>query len=90
MAATLVLAVSTSTGPTVTDSVAGIDMISADNATNIFAAGDLVTVATNAATTVWAVALPSVSFLMSSCTAFFSSSKTFLPFFGSSVESSSQ
>ena len=34
MAATLVLAVSTSTGPTVTDSVTGIDMISADNATN--------------------------------------------------------
>lgn len=33
MAATLVLAVSTSTGPTVADSVSGIDLISADNST---------------------------------------------------------
>ena len=37
MAATLVLAVSTSSGPTVTDSVTGIDLISADNATNTLA-----------------------------------------------------
>ena len=34
MAATLVLSVSNSAGPTVTDNVTGIDLISADNATN--------------------------------------------------------
>ena len=49
MAATLVLAVSTSTGPTVTDSVTGIDLISADNATNSLAnrQANPITVGTN-------------------------------------------
>lgn len=37
MAATLVLSVSTAAGPTVTDSVTGVDLISADNATNSLA-----------------------------------------------------
>jgi hypothetical protein len=37
MAATLVLSVSTGSTPTVTDSVTGIDLISADNATNSLA-----------------------------------------------------
>ena len=49
MAATLVLAVSTSSGPTVTDSVTGIDLISADNATNSLAnrQANPITVGTN-------------------------------------------
>ena len=49
MAATLVLAVSTSSGPTVTDSVTGIDLISADNATNTLAnrQANPITVGTN-------------------------------------------
>lgn len=49
MAATLVLAVSTGAGPTVTDSVTGIDLISADNATNTLAnrQANPITVGTN-------------------------------------------
>jgi len=49
MAATLVLAVSTAAGPTVTDSVTGIDLISADNATNTLAnrQANPITVGTN-------------------------------------------
>jgi hypothetical protein len=49
MAATLVLAVSYGAGPTVTDSVAGIDLISADNATNTLAnrQANPITVGTN-------------------------------------------
>jgi len=49
MAATLVLSVSTASGPTVTDSVTGIDLISADNATNTLAnrQANPITVGTN-------------------------------------------
>jgi len=49
MAATLVLSVSTAAGPTVTDSVTGIDLISADNATNTLAnrQANPITVGTN-------------------------------------------
>lgn len=49
MAATLVLSVSTSTGPTVTDSVTGVDLESADNATNTLAnrQANPITVGTN-------------------------------------------
>jgi len=49
MAATLVLACSFGAGPTVTDSVAGIDLISADNATNTLAnrQANPITVGTN-------------------------------------------
>ena len=49
MAATLVLSVSTSSGPTVTDAASGIDMISADNAINTLAnrQANPITVGTN-------------------------------------------
>jgi hypothetical protein len=49
MAATLVLSVSNAAGPTVTDSVAGIDLESADNATNTLAnrQANPITVGTN-------------------------------------------
>ena len=49
MAATLVLSVSTSSGPTVTDAVTGIDLESADNATNTLAnrQANPITVGTN-------------------------------------------
>ena len=49
MAATLVLSVSTAAGPTVTDSVTGIDLISADNSTNSLAnrQANPITVGTN-------------------------------------------
>lgn len=49
MAATIVLSVSTSAGPTITDSVTGIDMISADNAVNTLAnrQANPITVGTN-------------------------------------------
>ena len=49
MAATLVLACSFGAGPTVTDSVTGIDLISADNATNTLAnrQANPITVGTN-------------------------------------------
>jgi hypothetical protein len=49
MAATLVLSVSNAAGPTVTDSVTGIDLISADNAANSLAnrQANPITVGTN-------------------------------------------
>lgn len=49
MAATIVLSVSTAAGPTVADSVTGIDMISADNSTNSLAnrQANPITVGTN-------------------------------------------
>ena len=49
MAATLVLSVSTASGPTLADSVTGIDLISADNATNTLAnrQANPITVGTN-------------------------------------------
>jgi hypothetical protein len=49
MAATLVLAVSYGAGPTVTDSVTGVDLISADNSTNSLAnrQANPITVGTN-------------------------------------------
>lgn len=49
MAATIVVAVSTGAGPSVTDSVSGIDLISADNATNSLAnrQANPITVGTN-------------------------------------------
>jgi len=49
MAATLVLSVSTASGPTVADSVTGIDLISADNSTNSLAnrQANPITVGTN-------------------------------------------
>ena len=49
MAATLVVSVSTAAGPTVTDSVSGVDLESADNATNTLAnrQANPITVGTN-------------------------------------------
>lgn len=49
MAATIVVSVSTSTGPTVTDSVTGVDLVSADNALNTLAnrQANPITVGTN-------------------------------------------